>query len=253
VFALGYLGVVLAILGHRDQGRARFQEGLKLARELSHPFSIGFALSWVATDHLNAGEPQRVLDEAEALIALANEHGFPRWLGSGTFMHGWALVGLGQVEEGLARMRAVVAAMRDAGTRMGMTGLLRWVAQACGRAGIADEGLNMLEEAFELVEQTGERLGLAMLHATRGDLLLATSEENKVEAEACFRDALEVARTQSAKLAELRAATSLARLWKPQARREEARDLLAPIYNWFTEGFDTRDLKEAKALLDELA
>ena len=150
-------------------------------------------------------------------------------------------------------MRAVADAMRDADVRLVRPFLLLHVAEACGRAGLADEGLAMVREAFELVEQTGERLGVAMLHATRGELLLAASEGNEVEAEACFHRALDVARSQEARSFELRAATSLARLWQQQGKRQEARELLAPIYAWFTEGFDTRDLKDAKALLEELA
>ena len=117
----------------------------------------------------------------------------------------------------------------------------------------ADEGLAAVAEALELVEQTGERVDLATLHATRGDLLLAASAENQAEAEACFRQALDVARSQNARFCELQAATRLARLWQQQGRKDEARELLAPVYDWFTEGFDTRDLMEAKLLLGELA
>jgi predicted ATPase len=252
VFALGFLSTVLGRLGYLDQCHARAQEGLQLAREISHPFSIATALFWVSANHSIAGEPQLALDEAEALIALANERGFPLLLGAGTFLHGWALVELGQVEEGLAPMRAVVNAMRDAGFSIGMPAYLGELARACGRAGLADEGLALVAEVLEFLGQTGERLYLPYACTISGDLLLATSAESQAKAEACFRQALDVAGPQEARFYELQAATRLARLWKRQDKREEARELLAPVYSWFTEGFDTRDLKEAKALLDEL-
>jgi len=251
VFALGYLSLVLGSLGYWERGRARAQEGLQLARELSHPFSIATALNWVAIDRLFTGEPQRALEQSEALIALATEHGFPRFLGGGTIFQAWALVELGRVEEGLTRMRPAADAMRDAGLYRGMAFLLVQLAQACGRAGLANEGLAAVADAFDHAERTGERISLSGAHTTRGDLLLSVSEGD--EAEACFRQALELARSQEARSDELRAATRLARLWQRQGKRQEARELLAPVYGWFTEGFDTRDLKEAKALLEELA
>jgi predicted ATPase len=126
------------------------------------------------------------------------------------------------------------------------------VAEACGRAGLAGEGLAAVADAFELAEHTGEQSFAAVLHATRGDLLLAAAEGNEAEAETCFHQALDLARSQDARLFELLAATKLARLWQRQGKRDEARDLLAPVYGWFTEGFDTQGLKDAKALLDEL-
>jgi len=253
VFALDYLSEVLRCLGYWEQGRARAQEGLQLARELVHPFSIATALFWVAGDHLMAGDYQHALEQAEALVALATEHGFPRWLGAGAYVHAWAQVELGQVEEGLAGIRSIANATRAGGLQLGMPAILIQLAEACGKAGLTDEGLAAVAEALELVERTGECFLAAMLHAARGDLLLAASEGNEAEAETCFRRALDVARSQEARQFELSAATRLARLWQRQGKREEARELLAPIYGWFTEGFDTRDLKDAKALLDELA
>ena len=150
-------------------------------------------------------------------------------------------------------MRAVVNAMRGAGFRVGMPAYLGELARACGGVGLVDEGLALVAEVLESVEQTGERLYLPYACTMRGDLLLAASAENQAEAEACFRQALDVARPQEARFYELQAATRLARLWQRQGKREEARELLAPVYSWFTEGFDKRDLKEAKALLEELA
>ena len=127
------------------------------------------------------------------------------------------------------------------------------LAEAHGKAGQASEGLALIARAEELVAKTGERVAESQIHLTKGDLLLARDPSDQAAAEASFHEALEVARRQSARSWELRAATSLARLWQEQGRSQEARELLAPIYEWFTEGFDTRDLKDAKALLAELA
>jgi predicted ATPase len=131
--------------------------------------------------------------------------------------------------------------------------MLASLAEAHGKAGQTAEGLALLDEAQGLVAKTGERIAEAAAHRVKGGLLLARSPSDPAQAEASFREALEVARRQSAKSWELRAATSLARLWQRQGKRDEARDLLAPVYAWFTEGFDTRDLRDAKALLEELA
>ena len=131
--------------------------------------------------------------------------------------------------------------------------MLDLLAEAYHKAGLSDQGLAAVGKLLELVEQTGENVALSGAHAMRGDLLIAASEGDEAEAEACFRQALDVARSQGARRVELVAATSLARLWQRQGKRKEARELLAPIYEWFTEGFDTRALKEARALLDELA
>ena len=164
-----------------------------------------------------------------------------------------ALADLGQLQDGIATMRAVVEALRAAGVALGYSMLLALLAEAHGKAGQVEEGLALIADAQAFVMKTGELAFDANLHRVKGELLLARSRPDRAEAEASFREALDIARGQSAKSVELRAATSLARLWQQQGRREEARELLAPVYDWFTEGFDTRDLKDAKALLDELA
>jgi predicted ATPase len=149
-------------------------------------------------------------------------------------------------------MRVILEAMRAEGTMMGSPTMLAMLAEAHGKAGEPEEGLALLDEAQGLVAKTGERTSEAEVHRVKGELLLARSPSDWNQAETTFREALEVARRQSAKSWELRAATSLARLWQRQGKRDEARDLLAPVYAWFTEGFDTKDLSDAKALLDEL-
>jgi len=169
------------------------------------------------------------------------------------FQRAAALAELGQLQEGIAGMRTILEAFRASGTQMGSPWFLAALAEAHGRAGQAEEGLALLAEAQGIVTKTGERNAETAVHRLKGELLLARSPSDPVEAEASFREAFDVAHRQSAKSAELRAATSLARLWQEQGREQEARELLAPVYDWFTEGFDTRDLKEAKALLEELA
>jgi predicted ATPase len=250
---LGYLALTLWQLGYPEQALRRSQESLALARELSHPFTQANALVIANNVHRLRGESRGVLEGAEALTALSNEHGFLQWMGVGTFQRSLALADQGQLQEGIAGMRAFVEAMRAGGTLLGFPLILAFLGEAHGNAGQPEEGLALLDEAQGLVAKTGERAFEAEVYRVKGELLLTRSPSDPAGAEAAFREALEVARRQSAKSWELRAATSLARLWQRQGKRDEARDLLAPVYAWFTEGFDTRDLKDAKALLEELA
>ena len=162
---------------------------------------------------------------------------------------GWALVEQGQVEAGIVQIRQALSSYRATGAGLDVPKILALLAGAYGKARQVEEGLDVLVEALNLVDQAGERYYEAELYRLKGELLLAKDE---TEAESHFRRALEVARGQEARALELRAATSLARLWQQQGKKAEARELLAPIYAWFTEGFDTQDLKDAKALLDEL-
>ena len=253
VAALGYLSWTLFGLGYPDHALTRSQEALALARELHYPLDEAVALFSVGFVHGLRGEPQAALDGAEAVIALASEYGFPYWVGLGTFFRAAALAGLGQLQEGIAGMRLLVEAMRATGAAASASLALALLAEAHRTAGEIEEGLALVAEAQEFVTKTGERQYEAEMHRVKGELILAQSSSSQEEAEASFRKALDVARRQSAKSLELRAATSLARLRQQQGRKDEARELLAPVYDWFTEGFDTRDLKEAKALLDELA
>jgi predicted ATPase len=253
VSALVYLAWVLDALGYRDQALAKSREALDRTQEISHLFSQAWALYGALSLNMFRGEFSVALEPTEALIALSSEHGFPFWVGAGTFIRASAAAELGEPEEAIATMRAVMEGMRSTGAVMGSPFMLADLARAHGRAGQAQEGLALIAEAQEFMAKTGERDSHADLHCIRGELLLARTASDPTEAEASFREALDVARGRSQKSAELRAATSLARLWQQQGRREEARDLLAPIYEWFTEGFDTQDLKDAKALLEELA
>jgi class 3 adenylate cyclase/predicted ATPase len=249
--ALVYLAWSLLSLGYPDQALARSREALALAQELSHPFSQAFALT--GSSRLRGrGEYQAAVEVGEALITLASENGFPFYVGLGTFLRASARAAQGQ-PQGIGEMRAVLEVAPTAGSVLGRPMMLAFLAEAQGAQGQAEDGLALIVEAQRHVMKTGERESEAEVHRIGGELLLARSPSDEEKAEASFREALDIARRQNAKSPELRAAMSLARLWQHQGKKDAARDLLAPVYDWFTEGFDTRDLKEAKALLDELA
>ena len=247
-----YAAWVLWTLGYPEQAHQRIDEGLSLAQELPHRFSLAAALVYAAWQHQLRREGPTVQARAEAAISLSTEQGFPHWLAAGTFLRGWALAAQGQAEEGLAQLQQGLAAWRAIETKLGLPAILLLLAEAYGKAGQVEVGLQTLAEASALVNQTQERVYEAELYRLQGELLLVRSAEHYAEAETCFRQALAVARRQQAKSWELRAATSLSRIWQQQGKQAEAHALLAPIYGWFTEGFDTADLKDAKALLHEL-
>jgi len=184
-------------------------------------------------------------------MALSTEHGFTHFLAMGTVLWGWALAEQG--EEGTDQIRQGMAAWRAVGAELARPYYLALLAEACAKGGQVEEGLSAVAEALATVHKTGERFYEAELYRLQGELSLARSTRQTAEAEACFHQALDVARHQQAKSLELRTAMSLSRLWQRQGKRHEARELLAEIYGWFTEGFDTVDLLEAKALLEELS
>jgi predicted ATPase len=193
-----------------------------------------------------------VQEWAEAIITVSREEGFPYFLAIGTIFRGWALARQGQAEEGMAQLRQGLATHRTTGAKMAQSYLLAFLAEAYGGDGQPEAGLQVLDEALAAVRDTGERMYEAELHRLKGDLLLMRSADHTA-AEACLHQALTIAGLQQAKSLELRAAMSLARLWQQQGKRDEAGALLAPIYDWFTEGFDTADLQDAKTLLTALA
>jgi len=195
--------------------------------------------------------PDRIQPYAKEIMALSNEHGFPLFLGYGMMFHGWALAVLGQVREGLAFMVEGLAIVRATGAVLCSPHGLVMQAEGYAKLGQTDEAFSCLAEAAQIIEGTDERYHEAEVHRLRGALLEETGD--RTAAEGSYGQALTVANRQSAKMFELRAAANLARLWRDQGKRAEARDLLAPVYNWFTEGFDTLVLQEAKALLDHLA
>jgi predicted ATPase len=193
-----------------------------------------------------------VHEHAEAAVALSTEQGFPLWAALGTSFRGWALAMQGQGEEGMAQVRQGIAACRATGAVLTVPYFCTLLADVSAHLGHTEDSLQALAEAHTLVEQQEERWWAAEIYRLRGVLLLQQTGTPQAEAETCFCQALEVARRQEAKALELRADMSLSRLWQQQGKQAEARELLAPIYGWFTEGFDTTDLQEAKVLLEEL-
>ena len=244
----------LWILGYPDQALQSLREALTLAQALAHPPSLAPPLDFATMLHQFRREQQATYEWAEALMALATEQGFAEHLAKATILRGWALAAQGQGAEGTAQVRQGLAAHQATGSEQHRPYYLALLAEAYGSIGQTAEGLSLLAEALATVDRTGGRWWEAELHRLQGELLLAQAGESQQvsEAEACFHQALTLARRQQAKSWELRAAMSLSRLWQQQGKRAEAHALLAPIYGWFTEGFDTADLQEAKALLEAL-
>ena len=244
---------VLWLLGYPGQALQRGHEALTLARELPHPFSLALALIMVAALHQMCRQGQAAQERAEASLTLSTEQGFPYLRAIGTILWGWALAAQERGEEGLAQMRQGLVAWRATEAEITRTYLLALLAEGYGKVGQAEEGLRVLAEALAVVDKTGERYYEAEVYRLKGAFFLMRPISDEQQAETCFHQALASARRQQAKSLELRAAMSLSRLWQQQGKRHEARELLAPIYGWFTEGFDTADLQEAKSLLDELS
>ena len=258
---LFYASRTLWYLGYPDQALKRNHEALALARGLSHPFTLAYALVGAAGFHLLRREGQLARERAEEVITLSTEHGFPYWLAWGTIIRGGALVEQGQAEEGIAQMR------QSQVTHLPV--LLVLLAEAYGKVGQVEEGLTVLAAALRLVDTNDERYCEAELYRVKGTLTLqkefkvqgstfkvenpqSAFPNSQLEAKECFLKAIDIARQQQAKSLELRATVSLARLWQQRGKQHEAHRMLSEIYNWFTEGFDTVDLTEAKTLIEEL-
>ena len=232
----------LWLLGYPDQSLARGTEALALANALSHPLSLASAGLFVGLLRQFRRETRETQETAESVIALCAEHGFAALLALATILRGWAVAEQHRNEEGIAQIQEGLAAYRATGSENCRPYSLSLLAEACMEAGRLGDGLSALTPT----------LG-AEMHRLKGELLLKQDQSNAPEAQRCFQRANEIARMQSAKSLELRATTSLARLLAKQGCRHEARTMLAEIYGWFTEGFETADLKEANALLDDLA
>jgi predicted ATPase len=253
VICLCHAALGLWRLGYPDRALESSHQALTLARDLGHPFSLANAQFWAAWVHQFRREQTAAHEQAEAAIMLATAQRFPLAVAFGTLIRGWALAAQGQAAEGLGQIRQSLADWRKTGGELHRPYFLALLAEACGRVGAREEGLCVLDEALTIVNTTTAHQWEAELDRLKGELLLLRSPTHHEEAEARFRQALATARHQQAKSLELRAAMSLARLWQQQGKRQEAHDLLAPVYSWFTEGFDTADLQEAKALLEELS
>jgi predicted ATPase len=247
-----HMAWVLWALGYPDQALETSDEALSLAHELSHPFTLAFAFWGMAKLNQFRREVQATLEQTEAMIALSNEQGFPLWVELGTLLRAWTLAMQGNTEEGIAQIRQIMANKPAGMTNANWPMIYALLVGMYGAAGQAEEGLCMVAEALALVEKTGFRFYEAELRRLQGELLLKQAAPDRRQAETCLHRALDLARSQQAKSIELRAAMSLSRLWHQHGKKEEACRLLKEIYGWFTEGFDTPDLQEAKALLEEL-
>ena len=258
VFGLSEAARALWYLGYPAQALQQSQAARTLAHERAHPFSLAVAQVFAALVHQLRRENALTYEWADAVVTLTRAQGFPVWLGQGMVLQGWALAERGQLEEGISQIRQGLTTRHAVGASLSQSYNLALLAEAHGKAGQIDEGLIVLTEALNIVDKVGERFYQAELYRLRGELTLAQpsvqSLESRVkEAEECFLKAIDISRHQQAKSLELRAATNLVRLWQQQGKRAEAHKLLSDVYNWFTEGFDTKDLQEAKALIEELS
>jgi predicted ATPase len=254
VNCLSFAAYTLWLLGYPDRALERVNEALVLAQGLSHPHSLVFAEVFAGFLHLYRREGRAAQEHAEPIIALCDEHGFSgNYVGLAAVFCGAAMAQQGRHEEGIGKIRDGLAAVRATGTELGQPSRLCILAEACMQTGRLGDGLSALTEALAATDKYEDRAFEAEADRLKGELLLKQDESNVAEARGCYQRAIEIARKQSAKSLELRATMSLARLFAKQGRRDEARAMLVDIYGWFTEGFDTADLKDAKALLDELS
>ncbi len=262
----------LWFLGQPDQALGRMQGALTLARELSEPHGLAHALLFAAILHQLRREARLAQERAEAAIAVSREHGLVLYQAMATVTRGWALIERGRLEEAIEQVRQGLAGHQTTGTELLRPHFSALLAEALGKAGQAEEGLRLLEEALAVADRNGEGYYQAELYRMKGEMLLmqatgrglaraATGGNAAVEpdplvlahAESWLNQSIKIAQHQQAKSWELRAVISMARLYQNQGRLKEARSLLAQIYDKFTEGFDTMDLREAKALLDSLS
>jgi len=249
----GHAAEVLGLLGYPDQALRRSQDALSLARELSHPSSIAHALSFAAWFHQLRGEQEAVQARVAEAMSLATEQGFSPRRALADFLQGWLLVEQGHRETGIVQMIDAKAAGRAVASGRWDAHIAALLSDTYGKEGQTAEGLRVVNEELSRLQITGARFYEAELYRIKGELLLRQAVPDKELAETCFDKAIEVARRQQAKSLELRAAMSMSRLWQRQGTKAEAQKLLGEVYGWFTEGFDTADLKQAKLLLEELA
>jgi predicted ATPase len=248
-----FAAMTLWLLGYPAQALVHLHDALTLAHELSHPFSLGFAQLFAAFVYQWRRDMPAAHEQADAAVTLATEQGFTLMAAGGMSVRGWTLAMQGQGAEGIAQVRQGIASYRATGAALHVPCLCTLLADVSAHLGHTKDGLQALAEAHTLVQQHEERYWEAEIYRLRGVLLLQQTGTSQAEAGTWLQRALDIARRQQAKSLELRAAMSLARLWQRQGKRDEARELLTTVYDWFTEGFDTGDLQEAKALLDALA
>ena len=246
--ALSWLGVVLWHLGSADRGRAKIRESISLSERLKSPVTMAVSLLNASSFYMNLREPGAVREAAERLFTLASDQQLVQFVALGSAYRGWAMAEQGRTDEGIALIRAGLDSYLTLGTGASVPQFFIALSDAQVRAGRMEEALATIEQAFSAVGEM--QIYLPGVLWWRGELHVKRGDENKAAGD--FRKAITVARRMGSKAFELRATTRLARLLAAQGKRHEARAMLADIYNWFTEGFDTADLKDAKALLDEL-
>jgi predicted ATPase len=251
VAALSGLSWTLLAQGYPEQARARSQEALDAARQIAHINTLAYGLLFACLFEQFRQAVREAQDRAEALAALATEQGFPHFLAAATVIRGWVLIQAGEMETGLEQLRQGHPAWRATGAGLYEPYFLGLQAEAHGRSGAVEEGLDLVAKALDCANATGERWFEAELHRMGGELLLRLPRPDLAAAEARLRQAAAVARQQGARMWELRAATSLARLWREQGQISEAHDLLAPLYGQFSEGLETSDLQTARTILRE--
>jgi predicted ATPase len=251
VVCLSYAGLAWWHLGYPDRAVARTRAGLALAERLCHPQSRALALVWAAWVRQLRREPAEARALAEAAVGLCAEQGFPLWRSMGEILWGWAQAQGGEVEEGVARVSRGLDELAATGAGLWRPSFLALLAEVLVGASRLEEGLRALEQAIEVARRHNELFYEAELERLRGELL-GRGKAEVLEIEACFWGAMARAQRQQGRSLELRAASSLARLWREQGKRAEAHDVLAPVYGWFTEGFDAPDLIEANQLLEAL-
>jgi predicted ATPase len=251
VLCRAYGSWLLWFLGYPDESDMWIDQALADAQALAQPFICAMTLGLASALHVHRGEVLQALERAEASWTLSTKHGFPQWTAYAQMCRGWARTALGEADAGIAEMEQGWTDWQALGSQLATVHATVRLAEACAKTARIAAGLDWIDVAEEHARMFQECFLEAELHRIRGELLLG--REAPLEAEACLRRAMEIARHQKAKSLELRAAMVLAQLWQCQGRRQEAYDLVAPIFGWFTQGFDTPDLKKARALLDELA
>jgi predicted ATPase len=251
--AMAYLALIRWSLGETDQARLLAEKAVTHAIHSKQLPTIAYAYVHAAVFEMMRRDHLRSVSHAETLVGLAREHRMPLYLAFGTFHRGWAMWHAGDRAGGTARMREGMTLIDAQSQKVFVPMLTTVLAETEGEAGQPEAGIAIVDAQLATIEDTGQRWFLAEVNRSRGELLLKCRPPDAAAAATAFKRAIDVARSQSAKLFELRAATSLARLWAVQGKRAEARDLLAPIHAWFTEGFDAADIGEATSLLDALA
>jgi predicted ATPase len=249
------LALALGYLGYPDRALQNSHQAVAGAQALNHANTLGYVLAHACLVYQFRKDVESVAASVEALVLLCQQHGLPLWQGVATSVEGWVMVERGQPEAGVARIRQGFDDLLATGSRLFLPHHAVWLAEGYAALGQITEALNVITDALEFVRQTNGRWWEAELYRFKGELLLegeggTLGVKDEAAAEACFLNAIEVARRQEAKSLELRATVSLARLWQAQGKKEEANQMLAEVYGWFTEGFETVDLREARALLE---